>query len=345
MDKQITKNIAFRLVFPVIFGLLAYLVMLMVFDNVALILNSFFSKEVAFFVLLSFAVFESLLFVFSLFEKHRVLKDMPNLRLALFVLATIIISFLVVSFMVSCYFIFIEKTKVYQTELLVFNFIMLFASLLYLTVFYSTALIAKQAGKAISLEILEKENIDRRLKLLQSKLHPEILYESLEILIDLIHEDEKHAEDFIGLLSAFYRNIIDERHSETVALNKEISAAEHLIVLLNKRYKGQIKLQKLVSKNIDYQIMPGVVQQLVFRAVQKNIISENIPLIIELKTENQYLMFSYICHERLTDSFGTYENLDGIIEKYELFSERKIEETKKQDGYLIQIPLPTLENV
>lgn len=345
MNKPITKNIIFRLIFPVIFGLLAYLIVLMIFDNVPLILDNFFSKEVAFFIVLSFAVFESLLFVFYLLEKHRILENRATLKLILFIFTTIITSTVIVSLLVSGYFILIENTNVYNTELVAFNFIMLFASLSYLTIFYSIGLISKQAKKAISLEILEKENIDKRLKLLQSKVRPEILYESLEILIDLIHEDEKQAEKFINQLSAFYRNIIEERHIETIPLKQEIIAANNLIDLLNNKYNGRISLHTDFDYSTNYQIIPGIIQQIVFASVQKNIISENLPLQVKLKIANKYLLLSYFCHERLTTNISEPEQLGEMINKYKIYSERKIKETKNETGYSVQIPLLSLETV
>lgn len=75
-------------------------------------------------------------------------------------------------------------------------------------------------------------------------MRPEILYESLEILISLIHKDEKTVEEFITVLSSFYRSIIEERHTETISLEQEIEAVENLIFLLNSKYNGQINEQK-----------------------------------------------------------------------------------------------------
>ena len=230
MNKPITKNIIFRIVFPIIFGLFAYLIVLMIFDNVQLIIDNFFSKEVAFFIVLSFTIFESLLFVFIFLEKWHIFEEKPTPKLGLFILVSILISVSIVTVFGNLYFELIENTSVFKIELIVFNFIWSFASLLYLSIFYSITFIGKQAQKAMSIEILEKENLDKRLKLLQNKVRPEILYESLEILINLIHKDEKTAEEFIGHLSIFYRNIIEERHTETIPLKQEKNKCKNFLL-------------------------------------------------------------------------------------------------------------------
>ena len=191
MHKPITGNIIFRIIFPIIFGLFAYLVVLMIFDNVQLIIENFFSKEVAFFIVLSFTIFELLLFIFRFIDSKQLLKNKENIKLSILAILSVIVSLITVSGFTYLYFSLVENTSVFKTELIVFNFIMAFASLLYLTIFYSISLIAKQAEKAISIEIIEKENINKRLKLLQTKVRPEILYESLEILINLIHKMKK----------------------------------------------------------------------------------------------------------------------------------------------------------
>ncbi len=343
MNKPITKNIIFRITFPIIFGLFAYLIVLMIFDDVQLIINNFFSKEVAFFVLLSFTIFESLLFSFSFIEKRGVFEQKPAIKLSLFIVVSISISVGIVTVFGNVYFRFIENTSISNIELIVFNFIWSFASLLYLSIFYSITFIGKQAKRTMSIEILEKENLDKRLKLLQNKVRPEILYESLEILINLIHKDEKTAEEFISQLSSFYRNIIEERHTETISLDQEIDATENLIFLLNNKYNGKIKLKKLNNDIADFQIIPGIVQQLVFAAVQKNLITEFLPLELQLKIENDYLSLAYACHKRLVVSEGLTETLSEIVDKYKIYSNRKIKEETDENYYKIEIPLLMME--
>lgn len=345
MNKPITKNIIFRIIFPIIFGLFAYLIVLMIFDNVQLIINNFFSKEVAFFIVLSFTIFESLLLTFNFLEKRYIFEQKSALKLGLFILVSIFISVTVVSGLGYLYFKLIENTSVYKIELIVFNFIWLFATILYLSIFYSITFIGKQAEKAINIEILEKENLDKRLKLLQNKVRPEILYESLEILINLIHKDEKTAEEFISHLSIFYRNIIEERHTETIPLKQEFEAAENLVFLLNNKYNDQIILEKEFRDIVDFQIIPGIVQQLVFIAVQKNLISDYLPLKIKLKIENEYLTLAYTCHKRLIVKNELTETLSDMVNKYKIYSDREIMEEKGEQYYKIRIPLLIMEIV
>lgn len=317
----------------------------MIFDNVQLIIDNFFSKEVAFFIVLSFTIFETLLFTYHFLEKSRVFEQKPAIKLSLFLLVSIFISITVVSVFVYLYFNLIENTSVFKIELIVFNFIMLFATILYLSIFYSIAFIGKQAEKELSIKILEKENLDKRLKLLQNKVRPEILYESLEILINLIHKNEKIAEEFISRLSTFYRNIIEYRHTETIPLKQEIEAAENLIFLLNNKYNGQVILKKEYSNIVDFQIIPGIIQQLVFIAIQKNLISEYLPLEIKLKIENDYLTLAYTCHKRLVIIDELTETINDIVNKYKIYSDRKIKEEKGEQFYRIQVPLLIMETV
>ncbi len=343
MNKLYTNHIVFRLIFPVVFGILAYIIVLMIFDSVQLIIENFFSKEVAFFILLSFALFESLRLAYRFLDKKISIEKNNKLNFLIYLLISILISVLIVSLFVNLYFRIIEKTSVFKTELIVFNFIMLFAGILFLSVHYSILLIQKHTQKALEIENLEIENLQKRLNLLKQSIQPEILFEGLESLILLIHKDIKLADDFIDELSGFYRIIIEEQNSEIILLNEELKISDKLVNLLNQRYKYLFfKPFKDIAQNRPDKnlfIIPGIVRQVLFMAVQSNLISEHLPLIINYHIKNNYLCIKYKSHKKL--NIKSNRQIDNFKEKHKLYSDKVIVEEWNDDYYQIKIPLLT----
>ncbi len=94
-----------------------------------------------------------------------------------------------------------------------------------------------------------------------------------------------------------------------------------------------------------FQIIPGMIQQLVFIAVQKNLISDYLPLEIKLKIENEYLTLDYKCHERLITKNELTETFSDMVNKYKIYSDREIIEEKSENHYKIKVPLLMLEAV
>jgi len=84
---------------------------------------------------------------------------------------------------------------------------------------------------------------------------------------------------------------------------------------------------------------------LVFIAVQKNLISEYLPLEIKLKIESDYLTLAYTCHKRLIAKDELTETLSDMINKYKIYSNRKIIEKKSENHYKIRVPLLIMETV
>ena len=82
---------------------------------------------------------------------------------------------------------------------------------------------------------------------------------------------------------------------------------------------------------------------MVFVSVQKNLITRYLPLEINLKIENEYLSLAYTCHKRLVLKSELTETLSDIVNKYKIYSDRKINEEKSENSYKISVPLLMME--
>ncbi len=122
---------SFRVVSPLITGILVYMLVLMFFDSVDMLAANFFSREVLFVISLTILFFETnrlvIIFLNRFYSIDRDIKFRIIFQYALSVLFTLT----VISLTLYYYFSYIEGFSTIRTELITFNSIFLFAAVFY----------------------------------------------------------------------------------------------------------------------------------------------------------------------------------------------------------------------
>ncbi|RUM64384.1 MAG: histidine kinase, partial [Sulfurimonas sp.] len=77
-------------------------------------------------------------------------------------------------------------------------------------------------------EVLEKEKLKNEMltykyEALRNQINPHFMFNSLNVLSDLVYEDPKKAERFIHKFSDIYRYVLDSREKELVPLEEELN--------------------------------------------------------------------------------------------------------------------------
>ncbi len=141
-------------------------------------------------------------------------------------------------------------------------------------------------------QVLETEEIKSRqlrteLDVLKSQLSPHFLFNILNTLIALIHENPNQAAKFTEKLSNVYRYTLAHHDREVVRLSTELEFTDAYHFLLKMRFEEGIVM------NIDFpeemksiHIAPLTLQLLLENAVKHNILSLHKPLIIDIYSEN-----------------------------------------------------------
>ena len=95
-------------------------------------------------------------------------------------------------------------------------------------------------------ELVDNEYIQSRLRSLETQLNPHFLFNALNSIAELIHQDPQKAEIAVLKVSSFLRNTMNE--STLISLKDEIKNVNDYVELENIRFNGKIKL------NIEQQI-------------------------------------------------------------------------------------------
>ena len=92
-------------------------------------------------------------------------------------------------------------------------------------------------------EVVDHDYIQSRLRSLETQLNPHFLFNALNSIAELIHQDPNKAEHAILKVSTFLRNTMDEK--ARLHLSDEIKNVRDYVELENIRFSGKISFQEI----------------------------------------------------------------------------------------------------
>lgn len=298
MKKNVIHTALFRIVVPIPYGALIYLLLLMINNNLLSLSESFLSAELFFCIALSYLTFEGNRLSFTwIFPKYRI-NLTSNLILYTVNLA---ITLLLIYASLYIYFVFLlgfSSIAGFETELKSFAIFFGITSVLLTTLTISYQLLNKQNEQLIEDEETLRAQVQYELEDYQAEVNPDLLFECLESAIALIDKDVDLAEDYIDKLALVYRYMLSNRNNEAIELKKDLGAAENLIELHNVKYENLIKIQKDTEEG-DSLIIPGSLPLLIEEIIKNSLIFKERPLTLVLAREDNYFTLSHKMNERL----------------------------------------------
>jgi len=162
---------------------------------------------------------------------------------------------------------------------------------------------------------LDNAYVQSRLRSLESQLNPHFLFNSLNSIAELIHQDKDKAEMAILKVSSFLRNTMDEK--ALVLLADEIRNVQDYVELENIRFSGKINF---VIKNslVNWKIPKFSIQLIVENAIKHGFLSERETLNITLYCieEKKEIVIQNDGKEMSKKSFGL--GLNNLNQRLEL---------------------------
>jgi sensor histidine kinase YesM len=192
---------------------------------------------------------------------------------------------------------------------------------------------------AIEAEQFQRESIEARYESLKNQVNPHFLFNSLNALANLVYEDENKAVVFIDELSDVYRYVIETQEKETVPLQHEVRFLESYLYLQQIRFGDKLHV-KFAIDGIDAKVAPLALQMLIENAIKHNIISEDDPLTIHVRIEENFIVVENNMQKKSSvgeDSAGV--GLDNIRKRYERLSESVVLVEAGKDVFRVKLPL------
>lgn len=162
---------------------------------------------------------------------------------------------------------------------------------------------------------LERKNIENKMVILTSQLHPHFLFNTLNNLYTLSKENSERTSEIIMKLSEVMRYILDDCNRLTVSLNKEIEIIKSYIDIQRLRYDESLKIVNdidIAEKTLEnIQIPPLLVFTFIENAFKHGVSGsvDNPWMKVVIKQEKMFLKI-YI--ENSLDENYNIKNREGV---------------------------------
>lgn len=338
MKKLFIHNAFFRLLAPIVFGVMVYLLVLLVGNNLREISQIFSNQELYVSICLTYLSFESLRMMVALTKKLKIRSSRNEMIIA--TILGLVISLLVITSSLVLYFKIIVGFNISMGELLIFWMIYGFTALLYSTLYFSNEFLLKENTKMLEQEARLKEKIEHDFLSFKNELNPDLLYESLETLLTSLHQRTSEAEEQIDLLADVYRYQLVHRKKELVPLADEFKALSSLMKLLNHRYKNQITLVQEAMDGAEHYAVPGSLLVAFDAVVRNTLISNDSPLEVKIYPEgDDYLVMQHKIFDKLALHQESLQNFTRLQRSYSFFSDQPFVQVKADRENYIKFPL------
>lgn len=198
----------------------------------------------------------------------------------------------------------------------------------------------KWRESALRASNLEKEKSQVQFDNLKNQLNPHFLFNSLTSLDSLIQENPTLARDFLQQLSKVFRYVLKNKEKGLVSLETELTFIKHYVSLLKTRFGESLQVDYAIADDIlDLQITPVTLQILIENAIKHNIINENNPLTIHIKSEGDTLLIENNIQQKKQVETSNGQGLINLRTLYSFLSDRGIIIGTDEDVFSVKIPL------
>jgi sensor histidine kinase YesM len=258
---------------------------------------------------------------------------------------TVIIGFFVIDFIMNQtffkYWVTIG-TDVPEPDLSLKIIVCLIFSILIYAIYEGIYLTKNIGKKIIEREELIRENVKSQLAGLRAQINPHFLFNSLNTLSSLVHEDTLRADQFISKLSKVYRYMLDQNEEQLVLLSDELKYLDAYKHLLKERFGDNLVFtEKINTFALDKYIVPLSLQIIFENCVKHNVATINKPLTISIVVNDaaDEITISNNLQPMNSEKESNGVGLDNIKKRYACFTDRSIKVTMDGNFYAVTCPL------
>ncbi len=190
-------------------------------------------------------------------------------------------------------------------------------------------------------ELLEQLQLQTEFESLKSQVNPHFLFNCFNTLSSLITEDPERAEKFLDELSKVYRYLLRNNEDGLTTLKVEVQFIRSYFELLKSRYGNAVEMKIETDKKYDNYLLPSLsLQLLIENAVKHNIISKQLPLVIDIfTTTGNKLVVNNNLQLKHIKAQSTKIGLENIKSKYELLKQEGFQVFEDNKNFTVVLPL------
>lgn len=168
------------------------------------------------------------------------------------------LSYLIVSFIFDIKFQFLSHFFDYKFTTL---FSLIIGTLILIYQLQQKSIEAKLNAKELDLIKLNQLKTEAELQTLQSKINPHFLYNALNSIVSLIHEDPDKAEDMTLKLSKLFRHSVNTMQENFCAVKDEVEILNTYLAIEKVRFGNRIDFKIEVDESLNEKLIPRFLLQ------------------------------------------------------------------------------------
>lgn len=215
------------------------------------------------------------------------------------------------------------------------------------SIYFSLQFLTQWQITELEMEKFQKESMRSQLASLKNHLDPHFLFNNLNILSSLIDKDSKLSQNFLVRFAQVYRTMLLTKVEDLVTLQEEMDFIHSYIYLIKTRFENNINFEIEIPDDCYFYMLPPLTLQLLIEnAVKHNIITEERPLLIQIKANEQGIQIVNTLYEKpedLKSKSGT--GLKNLKERYKYFCDEPIRFEKTAKTYEVHVPLIEIETI
>ncbi|MDA3893054.1 MAG: histidine kinase [Salinivirgaceae bacterium] len=203
--------------------------------------------------------------------------------------------------------------------------------------------------KAWKASLIETEKVKSQMlaykyESLQNQINPHFLFNSFNVLTDLVYEDQNKAVKFIKQLSQLFRYVLESRDKELVPIIEEMEFTESFAYLLQTRFEDKLTIATDLHVEPEEMIVPMTMQLLIENCVKHNEISTQKPLNISISRNNGFIEVVNNIQYKNVGSDSKKTGLSNIKQQFSYFTDQKIIIEQTEDYFSVQVPIIKVAN-
>lgn len=193
--------------------------------------------------------------------------------------------------------------------------------------------------KAVAAEAEKRARANYQYQLLKSGTNPHFLFNSLNVLEYLIHEDQDRASDYVRKLADVYRYFLKLEDSTLVTLDEEMNFVDKYCDLLSERFGTGLQVSMDIPGQFrSTKIIPCAIQMMVENAVKHNVVSASRVLAITITADGNSIIVRNNINPK-TKQGGKGMGLKNINGQYEMLCSKKVAVENDGNTFTVRIPL------
>ena len=338
--RLIVDQLVFRIFGPIISGLVIYLLILLHYNNIEHVLDSFISEELLICIGLSFLISEVIRLILKLYS--RLIKHLSETYTwVALILLSLAATVMIVITGLSIYYYRSLGYAPNTSEIQIFVVLYLAYALVFLSLFISTDLMHQAFKRRLKNEAHQRKQTKEHFARFARGINPELLFESLETIITYDRQDKEKADEIIDELSMVYRYTLTKNDWEVIPIEMEMEALDSLVHLVDHLPYRSITIDNQIMD--EFHVIPGALLHTVEQIIKSTIEGIDEQLDISLTSSERYVEIHYVPVDKLTDGF-TIHKLKELNDSYSIFSEDAIHIVGTEEKRIVRIPKLILES-